>query len=109
MADQVSYATYEVFVQRDHKSQHEHVGSILAGSPEDAIIMARENFLRRDPAVSVWVVRREDIHATAYEDRDFFARETDRSYRVLAGYKSNNDKWRKYRKNMLTLQELVKE
>lgn len=109
MADKVTFTTYEVFVQKDHKSHHEHVGSVLAGSPEDAIILAKENFLRRDPCVNLWVVQREHIHATSYSDPDFFAQETDRSYRLLSGYKSNHDKWRKYRKQMLTLQELVKE
>ncbi len=106
MADKLVFNVYEVFIQKDHKSPHVWVGSVDAGSPEDALILARENFLRRDPAVSIWVVRQEDIHGTDYEDTDFFARETDKRYRMLSGYnKSNAERWRKYKRNLLDLEK----
>jgi ring-1,2-phenylacetyl-CoA epoxidase subunit PaaB len=99
------FGIYQVFIQKDHNSPHVWVGSVDAGSPEDALLLARENFLRRDPAVSIWVVRSEAIHATDYSDPDFFANETDRTYRMLSGYsKQNAERWRKYKKNLLDLE-----
>jgi ring-1,2-phenylacetyl-CoA epoxidase subunit PaaB len=105
------FNVYEVFIQKDHASPHIWVGSVDAGSPEDAILMARENFLRRDPGVSIWVVKQEQIHRTDYEDRDFFAQESDKQYRMLTGYnKSNAAKWRKYKKGLLDVeQDFVKD
>jgi ring-1,2-phenylacetyl-CoA epoxidase subunit PaaB len=100
------YTIYEVFIQRDHLSPHVWVGSVDAGSPEDALILARENFLRRDPAVSIWVVRQDQVHRTDYADKDFFARETDKRYRMLSGYsKTNAEKWRKYKRALLDLEK----
>jgi ring-1,2-phenylacetyl-CoA epoxidase subunit PaaB len=52
------YHPYEVFVQYDHLAHHQHVGSVLAASPDIALQLARENFLRRDKAVNIWVVRK---------------------------------------------------
>ena len=102
----MEFRIYEVFIQKDHHSPHVWVGSVDAGSPEDALILARESFLRRDPAVSIWVVEQANIHRTDYEDKDFFARESDKQYRMLTGYnKANAEKWRKYKKNLLDLEK----
>lgn len=110
MSDKVRFAVFEVFIQRDHNSTHEHVGSLDAGSPEDAILLAKENFVRRDPCVNIWVVRQDQIHPSSYEDPDLFARELDKSYRTLSGYsKSNAEKWRKYLQKILTIDDVTKE
>lgn len=100
------FNVYEVFIQKDHASPHVWVGSVDAGSQDDALLLARENFLRRDKAVSIWVVKQEHIGKTDYEDTDFFARETDKQYRMLSGYnKTNAEKWRKYKRNLLDLEK----
>lgn len=104
------FTIYEVFVQKDQASPHMHVGSVDAGSPADALLLARENFLRRDDAVNIWVVAQDQVHATPYGDPDYFGRTLDRSYRTLQGYsKSNTERWRKYKQNLLGLNELVKD
>lgn len=106
MAAHPQFSIYEVFVQKDHASPHVWVGSVDAGSPDDALLMARENFLRRENAVSIWVVLQEQVHGTDYADRDFFARESDKQYRMLSGYnKANAERWRKYKKGLLDLEK----
>lgn len=105
MREKPIFNIYEVFIQKDHASPHIWVGSVAAGSPDDALLLARESFLRRDNAISMWVVRQEHITATKYEETDFFARETDKQYRTLAGYsKQNAERWRKYKKGLLDLE-----
>jgi ring-1,2-phenylacetyl-CoA epoxidase subunit PaaB len=100
------FRVYEIFVQKDHGSPHVWVGSVDAGSPEDALVLARESFLRRDPAVSLWAVEQGAIHRTDYADRDFFAQETDKRYRTLAGYsKANAERWRRYKRALLDLEQ----
>lgn len=99
------FRIYEIFVQKDHQSPHVWVGSVAAGSADDALVLARESFLRRDPAVSIWAVEQSAIHRTDYADRDFFARETDKRYRTVAGYReANAERWRKYRRDLLDLE-----
>ncbi len=102
---------YEIFIQKDHGSPHVWVGSVDAGSPDDAMILARESFLRRDNAVSIWAVPQAEVYKTDYQDTDFFARETDKSYRATAPLaKSNLVKWRKYKRQLLDLeQDFVKD
>ncbi|GAB6934134.1 hypothetical protein JCM14720_00540 [Calditerricola yamamurae] len=103
------YDVYEVFVQYNKTDHHVHVGNVLAPSPDLALHVARENFLRRDRAVSIWVVRREDIHATSYQDPDFFARETDKSYREVSGYTENGRLWRMFKQRMMNIEEVVQD
>jgi ring-1,2-phenylacetyl-CoA epoxidase subunit PaaB len=101
------YGVYEVFVQKTQMDHHVHVGSLLAPSPELALQTARENFLRRDRAVNLWVVPREHVYATPYEG-DFFAREMDRKYREVAGYTENGRLWRMFKERALDLEDIVR-
>jgi ring-1,2-phenylacetyl-CoA epoxidase subunit PaaB len=108
-SERLRFGVYEVFIQKDHASQHQHVGSVDAGSAEDAILLAKENFLRRDPCVNIWVVRQEQIHATSYEDPDLFAPVTEKAYRMTAPYaRVNAEKWRKYLQKILTIDDVTK-
>lgn len=103
------FHVYEVFVQKDQNSPHVHVGSVDAGSPEDALLLARENFLRRDDAVSIWVVLQEHVNATPYSDPDFFSHGS-KSHRLLQTYSpENTQRWRKYKKQLLTLDDFTKD
>jgi ring-1,2-phenylacetyl-CoA epoxidase subunit PaaB len=103
------YQPYEVFIQYDHLQHHQHVGSILAPSPDIALQLARENFLRRERAVNIWVVRKDQIYATPYDDEDFFAREFDRSYRRVDGYSDNARKWKQFKQRALQLEDILKD
>ena len=47
---------YEVFKQDNPKKPHEAVGSVHAADPEMALQNARDVFVRRPSAVSLWVV-----------------------------------------------------
>lgn len=75
------WETYEVFHQSKKGDPHISVGSVHAPDPEMALQMARDQFARRLKCVSLWVVRTKDITVTDYQDDDFFARTTDKSYR----------------------------
>ncbi len=73
--------TYEVFHQTKKGDPHMHVGSVHAPDPQMALQMARDQFARRLKCVSIWVVKSSDITATDYQNEDFFAQITDKSYR----------------------------
>lgn len=101
-------SVYEVFIRASHEAELTNVGSVVAASADLALLLARENFLRRDPAVALYVVRREHLFGiSAAEDPDFFAREFDRSYRQPYGYPENARTWQKYRRKAMTIEELV--
>jgi ring-1,2-phenylacetyl-CoA epoxidase subunit PaaB len=75
------WETFEVFHQTKKGDPHIYVGSVHAPDPEMALHMARDQFARRLKCVSLWVVRTKDITATDYQNEDFFAQTTDKSYR----------------------------
>ena len=75
------WETYDVFHQPRRGEPHSYGGSGHAPDPQMALQLARDQFARRLQCVSLWVVRSGDITATDYQDNDFFARVTDKSYR----------------------------
>ena len=101
------YRVYEVFIQRSHGENHVHVGSLDAPSADIALQTARENFTRRDPAVNIWVVPRDQVTATQY-GKNHLAREMDRSYREVNGYTENGRLWRMFKEKAMTLEEMIR-
>lgn len=73
--------TYEVFHQKKKGDPHVHVGSVHAPDPQVALQYARDQFARRLPCVSLWVVNAKDVVATEYQDERFFGITLDKSYR----------------------------
>ncbi len=78
---------WEVFVQPKRGAAHVRVGAVHAPDPEMALLLAKENFIRREPCVNLWIVDTRNIHSTAYEDEDMFAYTFDRDYRNTSGFK----------------------
>lgn len=79
---------FEVFHQTVRGEPHVHVGSVHAPDAETAILMAKEQFARRQACVNIWVVAADAITATTYEDADIFEHGTDKSYREAFGYET---------------------
>ncbi|UOF92490.1 1,2-phenylacetyl-CoA epoxidase subunit B [Fodinisporobacter ferrooxydans] len=88
---------YEVFSQKTFKSSFEHQFSLLAPNHEVAMAMARENFLRREPCVNMWVVKREDIYVLPPEERKYLDKLDNKEYRETKGYGYLAAKWKFYR------------
>lgn len=65
-----------------------HVGSVHAPDAEMALVLAKEQFARRQACVNLWVVPAVAITASRYEDSDIFEHFTDKSYRESWGYKT---------------------
>ena len=59
---------WEVFKQDTPGKPHQAVGSVHAGDPDHALLTARNVFARRPQAVSMWVVRAEDIFSVTREE-----------------------------------------
>ncbi len=82
------WQVFEVFHQQARGEPHIHVGSVHASDAEMALVLAKEQFARRQACVNLWVVPVAAITATHYEDDDIFDRATDKSYRESWGYKT---------------------
>jgi ring-1,2-phenylacetyl-CoA epoxidase subunit PaaB len=87
--EDTQWPVWEVFVQTQRGKNHEWVGSVHAPDAEMALILAKENFVRRQPCSNIWIANTADVHATSYEDTSMFVPAFDRKYRLAAGFKLN--------------------
>lgn len=78
---------FAVFRQDTKNDSHVHVGDVHATDAEMALVLAKEQFTRRDPCVNLWVVPYTAIGATAYDDAGMFEPATDKSYRFGGSYR----------------------
>lgn len=86
---------YAVFRQDTKADPHVHVGDVHALDPDMALVLAKEQFARRDPCVNLWVVPYTAVDATSYEDADMFDPATDKSYRFGGSYREQQRVYRK--------------
>ena len=63
---------WAVFVQGRRRDAHVYAGDVHAPDAEMALVLAKENYTRRDPCVSLWVVRADQIHATGPAAAEMF-------------------------------------
>ncbi|MDR7417541.1 MAG: hypothetical protein QN178_01365 [Armatimonadota bacterium] len=87
--------TFAVFRQASKTDAHVHVGDVHAPDAEMALVLAKEQFARRDPCVNLWVARYADIAATSYEDADMLEPSTDKSYRFGGSYREQQRVYRR--------------
>ena len=52
----------------------QHQFSLLAPNEEMALVMAQENFMRREPVADIWVVNRTNIRGLAPEEKQILNR-----------------------------------
>jgi ring-1,2-phenylacetyl-CoA epoxidase subunit PaaB len=73
---------WEIFIRSKSGLAHKHVGSLHAADAKMAIENARDVYTRRMEGVSIWVVKSEDIVASAPADKDImFDPANDKVYR----------------------------
>lgn len=100
------YREYEVFSRRNNNVPIQHQFSLLAPNREMAMIMAQENFMRREDAIDIWVVAREDIRALTSEERQVLTKRLDnKDYRNTSGYGYLRRKWREKEEQLKMLDE----
>ena len=86
---------FEVFVQLQRGKPHVHAGTLDAVDASMALQFAREHFGQDQACVHIWVVPRDAMSGTHY-DQDVITRYTDRSYRYARGYQVQK-KWQRFR------------
>jgi ring-1,2-phenylacetyl-CoA epoxidase subunit PaaB len=101
------YQEYEVFSKRTPSSSFQHQFSLLAPNADMALIMAQENFMRREPVADIWIVKREDIRGLSLEEKQILQRLDNKDYRTTKGYGYLKKKWRHYEQQMLDEKEIL--
>jgi len=102
------WQTWEVFTQAKRGDQHTHVGIVHAPNGEMALVLAKEQYTRREKCVNLWVVRTTDVVASDYDDSDMFDAALDKSYRESWGYK-NREKLEEFQRRQEQNEKQLKE
>ncbi|MFS0781938.1 1,2-phenylacetyl-CoA epoxidase subunit PaaB [Bacillus sp. 1P06AnD] len=98
---------YEVFSKKNIDSPFQHQFSLLAPNPELALVMAQENFMRREPVADIWVVDRIHIKGVSPEEKSMLQRLDNKTYRTTKGYGHLRVKWRQYEQKQLDEKEIM--
>lgn len=101
------YQEFEVFSKRTDTSPLQYQFSLLAPNKELALIMAQENFMRREPVADIWVVKRSNIRKMSPEEKLSLMRLDNKDYRNTKGYGYLRKKWRQYEQEMLDEKEIL--
>src|SRR5699024_10488220 len=100
------YKEYEVFSRKSDKIPMQHQFSLLAPNREMAMMMAQENFMRREKAIDIWVIASEDIRALTSEERQTLTKRLDnKDYRNTSSYGYLSKKWREKEKELAMIDE----
>lgn len=84
--DMDHWQTYEVFHQSKRGEKHVHVGTVHACDKEMALILAKEQYARRERCSNLWVVKSADIFSLAFSDSDMFDTTPEKIHREAEGY-----------------------
>lgn len=107
MAEKTFYQEYEVFSKRTPSSSFQHQFSLLAPNEDMALVMAQENFMRREPVADIWIVNSKHIRTMNDEEKLTLARLDNKQYRTTKGYGYLKKKWRHYEQQMLDEKEIL--
>lgn len=101
------YQEFEVFSKRTDTSPLQYQFSLLAPNRELALVLAQENFMRREPVADIWVVKRDDIRKMTFDERQTLQRLDNKDYRNTKGYGYLKKKWRQYEQDILDEKEIL--
>ncbi len=87
---------YEVFTQRKRGLPHIHAGALHAPDMESALQLAREHYGQDEACVHIWVVQREQLGSTGYDDGPI-NKAIEHNYRYVRDYGHIRGLWRKFR------------
>lgn len=101
------YQEYEVFSKRTPTSTFQYQFSLLAPNEEMALVLAQENFMRREPVTDIWIVNRKHIRKMNAEEKLTLRRLDNKDYRTTKGYGYLKKKWRHYEQEILDEKEIL--
>jgi ring-1,2-phenylacetyl-CoA epoxidase subunit PaaB len=82
-------ASYEIYHLLKRGKQHVHAGTVKAGSPSDAMAVAKTEWKGKH-VLNVWAIRTGDIRFTSPEEMDLWKTLPEKKFRDAADYKGGD-------------------
>lgn len=81
---------YEFFHLMSRGKQHEHVGSVDARNPNEALALAKPAFINEKIVYNIWIVKTQDILFNTEEDKVIWNTLPDKKFREASDYKASD-------------------
>lgn len=88
--------TFEVFTQKKRGLPHVHAGALHAPDQATALRLAREHYGQDEACVHIWVVPRDQLGGTGYDDGPI-NKAIEHNYRYVRDYQYIREMWQKFR------------
>ncbi|CAN5185910.1 hypothetical protein BH23BAC1_BH23BAC1_36280 [soil metagenome] len=94
--ENLSKEHFEIFHLKKRGKQHIHQGSVLAGSYEEGLHVAKMAYNTDGPILNVWIIKEADILSIKQEDKDIWETLSEKVHRSVISYKAM-DKIKKFK------------
>jgi ring-1,2-phenylacetyl-CoA epoxidase subunit PaaB len=91
--------SFEIYHLMKRGKQHVHAGTVIASTPEEALLVAKEKFNSGKTVYNVWAIRTNDIRFTTQEEKDLWLTLPEKKFRDAAEYKGG-DKLKQFLEKM---------
>lgn len=82
--------SYEIYHLLKRGKQHVHVGTVQAGSPQEAMAEAKQVFKDDKTVYNIWAVKTSDIRFTTDEEKDLWLTLPEKKFRDASAYKGGD-------------------
>jgi len=90
---------YQVFHLLKRGKQHKHVGQVEAGSPQHALIKAKQAFNNDTPVLNIWVSPSDKFLFSQEQDKAIWSTLNEKKHRDVISYKAA-DKLKAYKERL---------
>jgi ring-1,2-phenylacetyl-CoA epoxidase subunit PaaB len=82
--------SYEIYHLLKRGKQHQHVGTVQATTPQEAMAEAKKTLKGEKQVYNVWAVRTNDIRFTTAEEKELWLTLPEKKFRDAADYKGGD-------------------
>lgn len=82
--------SYEIYHLLKRGKQHIHIGTVQAGSPQEAMTEAKKLFRNDKVIYNIWAIRTSDIRFTSLEEKELWLTLPEKKFRDASDYKGGD-------------------
>lgn len=82
--------SFEIFHLHKRGKQHVHVGTVVAGTHDEAMWVAKHELKSDKQVFNIWAIRTKDIRFTSEEEQDLWLTLPEKKFRDAAAYKGGD-------------------
>lgn len=82
--------SYEIFHLLKRGKQHQHMGTVQASSPQEAMAEAKRVFMNDKMTYNIWAIRTSDIRFTKAEEKELWLTLPEKKFRDASDYKGGD-------------------